>query len=91
MKKSKVVVKSAHQVSSRHAQPHAYRVVVIGESKRVTISEHDSFAAAETSRRLLPTTNGEEIRIESRALDGSYCVASEPRVASAVIEDSPAG
>ena len=44
------------------------------ESKRTIISEHDSFVAADISRRLMPTMNEEEIRIKSRAVDGTYSV-----------------
>lgn len=65
-------MKYSRQDSSLHAQPRAYRVIVLVESQRAMITEHDSFAAAEISRRLLSTRNEEEIRIESRALDGSY-------------------
>ena len=43
-----------------------YRVVAVAQDgRRMTLSEHNSFLAAEQARKMMPSEDGLEIRIES--------------------------
>jgi hypothetical protein len=64
----------SHASSKIQYTEHYYSVVGVSrDGTRTTISHHDSFQAAERSRKLIPSADGVEIRIETgvESLPGS--------------------
>ncbi|HEY2252898.1 MAG TPA: hypothetical protein VGH74_17625 [Planctomycetaceae bacterium] len=56
----------SHRIPETRHVPRFYRAVIIGRGgDRITVSEHDTFLAAEQVAQVFPSEDGAVIRIES--------------------------
>lgn len=67
----------AHENPQFQYSERCYRVVTVSrEGKRTVVSRHASFLAAERSRKMIPSMDGLELRIETAVVEAMAAVGS---------------